>query len=283
MPLSLLFGRKIGGRKPVCVHRASSRRLSVEGLDDRITPSCGCELPPSQISGLVYFDQNKDGFAQDTEPRLEGVTVTLTGRSHDGDRVNVQATTDAGGIFMFQGLDGGTYKLKVSTPSGYTPGGSSVGAFGGNTGHNVITGISIVQGQGSGAYNFAQVVHTPNKAPDTPGNNGNHNGQNKERPEKGNNGVGNGLDAQPPGNPPVNDGTGTSPGSPGKGALPRKPRDPRHSPRPGRNAAGPVRFQRPLTLPKRCAPHSGRQVESVWIRRRAACICTGLPRTGGAL
>ena len=33
--------------------------------------------------------------------------------------------------------------------------------------------------------------------------------------EKGNNGVGNGLDPQPPGNPPVNDGPGTSPGNPG--------------------------------------------------------------------
>ena len=34
-------------------------------------------------------------------------------------------------------------------------------------------------------------------------------------PTKGNNGVGNGVDPQPPGNPPVNDGPGTSPGSPG--------------------------------------------------------------------
>jgi hypothetical protein len=32
---------------------------------------------------------------------------------------------------------------------------------------------------------------------------------------KGNNGVGNGLDPQPPGNPPINDGVGTGPGSPG--------------------------------------------------------------------
>jgi hypothetical protein len=32
---------------------------------------------------------------------------------------------------------------------------------------------------------------------------------------KGNNGVGNGVDPQPPGNPPVNDGPGTSPGHPG--------------------------------------------------------------------
>lgn len=32
----------------------------------------------------------------------------------------------------------------------------------------------------------------------------------------GNNGVGNGLDPQPPGNPPVNDGPGTGPGHPGQ-------------------------------------------------------------------
>ena len=31
---------------------------------------------------------------------------------------------------------------------------------------------------------------------------------------KGNNGVGNGVDPQPPGNPPINDGVGTSPGAP---------------------------------------------------------------------
>lgn len=35
-----------------------------------------------------------------------------------------------------------------------------------------------------------------------------------DRP-RGNNGVGNGVDPQPPGNPPVNDGPGTSPGNPG--------------------------------------------------------------------
>lgn len=32
---------------------------------------------------------------------------------------------------------------------------------------------------------------------------------------RGNNGVGNGVDPQPPGNPPVNDGPGTGPGNPG--------------------------------------------------------------------
>jgi hypothetical protein len=52
--------------------------------------------------------------------------------------------------------------------------------------------------------------------PPKPCDNGNHYGQNKDHCRvKGNNGVGNGLDPQPPGNPPVNDGPGTSPGSPG--------------------------------------------------------------------
>jgi hypothetical protein len=39
-------------------------------------------------------------------------------------------------------------------------------------------------------------------------------------PVKGNNGVGNGIDPAPPGNPPMNDGPGTSPGNPGnKGGV----------------------------------------------------------------
>ena len=37
----------------------------------------------------------------------------------------------------------------------------------------------------------------------------------KVSPVKGNNGVGNGEDPQPPGNPRINDGPGTSPGHPG--------------------------------------------------------------------
>jgi hypothetical protein len=32
----------------------------------------------------------------------------------------------------------------------------------------------------------------------------------------GNNGVGNGLEPQPPGEPPINDGPGTGPGNPGQ-------------------------------------------------------------------
>jgi len=40
-------------------------------------------------------------------------------------------------------------------------------------------------------------------------------------PSKGNNGVGNGVDPQPPGNPPINDGPGTAPGNPGNQGGPK--------------------------------------------------------------
>jgi hypothetical protein len=217
MALSDLFGL-------VPTRRPRSRRLAFEVLNDRITPTCGCTLPPSQISGLVYVDQDGDGVADDTEPRLTGVTITLTGKSADGDKVSMTATTDAGGIYMFQGLEAGTYKIKATAPAGYVPGQSSVGAFGGTTGANVITNISIPQGQSSGGYNLGERVRPG-------GDNGNHfgwdkdkgnQGQDHDRGPKGNNGVGNGEDPQPPGNPPINDGPGTSPGQPGKPGATRR-------------------------------------------------------------
>ena len=37
----------------------------------------------------------------------------------------------------------------------------------------------------------------------------------EDPPTKGNNGLGNGVDGQPPGNPPINDNEGNSPGNPG--------------------------------------------------------------------
>lgn len=39
--------------------------------------------------------------------------------------------------------------------------------------------------------------------------------QSSGKAPNGNNGVGNGIDPQPPGNPPINDGPGTGPGNPG--------------------------------------------------------------------
>jgi choice-of-anchor A domain-containing protein len=121
-------------------------------------PPCGCPAPsPSQISGLVYWDENTDGLPQDTEFRLNNVTVTLTGTDTGGHAVTQTATTDQGGIYRFDTVPAGTYQIQVTTPSGFTAGGSTVGAFGGNAQPNLTTNIVIPAGQSSGAYNFGEL------------------------------------------------------------------------------------------------------------------------------
>ena len=123
---------------------------------------CGCPpLPPSQVSGMVYFDKNKDGQAQDSEPRLQGVAVSLTGADAEGHAVTRSATTNAGGIYSFGDLPAGTYAIQVNTPVGFAAGQSSAGAFGGESHPNVVSGLSIPAGQSSGGYNFAEVELEP--------------------------------------------------------------------------------------------------------------------------
>jgi large repetitive protein len=124
-------------------------------------PVCPPPAANSQISGLVYADENRDGVAQNTERRLQGVTVTLTGTDTGGNAVTRTTTTDQGGIYYFTALPAGTYAIQVTTPTGYTPGQSSVGAFGGNPQPNLVTSIVIPPGQSSGAYNFGELTDAP--------------------------------------------------------------------------------------------------------------------------
>ena len=69
----------------------------------------------------------------------------------------MRTTTDEGGIYRFEGLKAGEYKISVNAPPGYKAGGSTTGAFGGDAGANKITNISIPQGQSSGGYNLGQI------------------------------------------------------------------------------------------------------------------------------
>jgi hypothetical protein len=120
-------------------------------------PPC-MPLPPSGVSGMVYFDQNQDGQPQDNEMRFQGVSVLLSGQDLTGNPVSVSATTDAGGIFTFTGLAAGTYSIQVTAPGGYVAGQSSTGVFGGTAQPNLITAITIPGGQSSGGYNFAEIL-----------------------------------------------------------------------------------------------------------------------------
>jgi len=126
-------------------------------------------------------------------------------------RADGAVTVLSGSVSVTYNLPGNRGSIKVDVAAGYS--------FDPSTGNvvpttpeylaNIIADINTVQGNaevfkvGKGATVVVKPEHE--MSPTKP---------------KGNNGVGNGIDPQPPGNPPVNDGPGTGPGNPGnRGGL----------------------------------------------------------------
>ena len=114
----------------------------------------------SSLSGRVYADVNLSG-TDNTEPGIQGVTVTLTGTDANGLVVNLTTTTDATGAYSFAGLlppqAATTYTLTQTQPANYSGTTSNVGTgAGGVSGSNQITGISFPSGTAATGYSFAE-------------------------------------------------------------------------------------------------------------------------------
>ena len=125
-------------------------------------------------------------------------------RTDDGKVVHTQVMTDASGNYTFDNLAAGKYMVMEKQPAGFRDGTDTAGSAGGTLrGRDLMAQIQLTACTTATGYNFGERPVAPRPSPDC------------NVPEKGNNGVGNGLDPQPPGNPPINDGPGTSPGNPG--------------------------------------------------------------------
>jgi hypothetical protein len=193
----------------------------------------------------VYVDANDNGARDPGEAGIAGVRLLLVGKADGGTPVMKVACTDANGNYAFTGLAVGTYMLKELQPAGYRDGKDAVG-----TGDGTLVGNDLVRcvrvdcdetgyifgerakcaagsagkgsdGKGSGGkggHDKCDPRGSNGKGSNGAGSNDKGSRDKCEARPKGNNGVGNGLDPQPPGNPPVNDGPGTSPGSPGNRA-----------------------------------------------------------------
>src|SRR6266436_2726212 len=94
--------------------RRQQRRLVVEQLEMRLTPSSG------EIHGTIWYDANGNGVRDPGEPARPGVTVYLDlkqdGRLDPGDPSTLSA---ADGSYAFTGLDPGTYVVAEMLPNSW--------------------------------------------------------------------------------------------------------------------------------------------------------------------
>ena len=85
---------------------------------------CTCESSfilddKSSIGDYVWHDENENGIQDDDEDGIEGVQVILTGIDINGDPVTDTTYTDDEGMYLFDGLLPGNYKVTFVTPDGY--------------------------------------------------------------------------------------------------------------------------------------------------------------------
>jgi len=86
--------------------------------------SCTAEVTledPAKLGDFVWEDVDENGQQDAGEPGIEGVKATLTGTSDDGVDVMRMLETDADGMYMFDGLPPGSYKVTFGEPDGFDP------------------------------------------------------------------------------------------------------------------------------------------------------------------
>jgi hypothetical protein len=91
--------------------------FTVTSGDTLLTYDAGYYIPAS-IGNFTWIDSNADGDQDSGEAPLPGVVVVLTGTTGSGQSVNLTMLTDANGMYLFTGLQPGTYKLTFDTPIG---------------------------------------------------------------------------------------------------------------------------------------------------------------------
>ncbi|MEZ5256693.1 MAG: SdrD B-like domain-containing protein [Ilumatobacteraceae bacterium] len=108
--------------------------------------------PTASLAGVVLDDANGNGLVDSGETGVAGVTVTLSGTSTG------TAVTDGTGHWIFPGLLGGTYTVTETQPAGYDDGTDTAGSAGGTVGNDVISAITLADGEVATGYVFGEQV-----------------------------------------------------------------------------------------------------------------------------
>ena len=125
------------------------------------------EIPPAQVSGAVYADNNNNGIKEAAEAGLAGVALNLTGTDDTGAAVSLSTTTAGDGSYLFANLRPGNYSVtEPSQPAGTSNGITSPGSLGGTatlptTTPSAISAISLTVGGQAVANNFGEIGFSP--------------------------------------------------------------------------------------------------------------------------
>lgn len=92
--------------------RASNLALPV------LSNTASVRVVAGALGDRVWSDEDADGFQDNGEPGISGVPVELAGTDDRGASVKRTTTTDAEGIYGFDGLRPGTYTMHWTAPAG---------------------------------------------------------------------------------------------------------------------------------------------------------------------
>ncbi|MCB0623963.1 MAG: carboxypeptidase regulatory-like domain-containing protein, partial [Saprospiraceae bacterium] len=72
---------------------------------------------PAELGNYTWLDDDVDGQQDAGEQPLGGVVVILDGTTGSGETVQATAITDANGLYLFDNLQPGTYKVTFQSPA----------------------------------------------------------------------------------------------------------------------------------------------------------------------
>lgn len=127
------------------------------------------ELEEAELSGIVYHDANSNGVFDVGELGIGGVTVTLTGTDDQGVITPVVVITGADGVFAFDQLRPGEYRITQTQPTFAAPSGRAYAdqsetdgslANGDITTNDQIGSINVAAGVTGIDYRFGEVIES---------------------------------------------------------------------------------------------------------------------------